>query len=142
MGELKIQETLTCPTCGRGFPGKAWGKVKAKPWRLGVKQSPSLRFKVLGEIRSPGEISDQGAFEAVRSRLLEAVANWVFRNWLDIREVLNRVADLRRWAGRWVWHQYVEIPPVLHRVDHGGAWGSVPEAELPRVEHIYNLGRG
>ncbi|MBA7537162.1 hypothetical protein ES705_29429 [subsurface metagenome] len=142
MGEIKIQETITCPTCGRGFPSKAWAKVSPKPWRLGVKQSPNLRWRVLGELRSPDELVDHGAFEAVRSRLLEAVANWVFRGWLDIRDVLSRVADLKRWGGRWVWHQQVDIRPVLHRVDHSFGWGVAPAEELPLVGHDYKIGRG
>ncbi|MBA7612575.1 hypothetical protein ES703_19811 [subsurface metagenome] len=142
MAEIKVLETLTCPTCGRGYPSGLWHKTKPKPWRLGVKQSPSLRMKVLGELRSPDELVDQGVFGVIRSNLLEAVANWVFRGWLDIRDVLNRVADLKRWGGRWVWHQQVDIPPVVHRVDHRFGWGVAPEGELPLVGHDYKIGRG
>lgn len=140
--EMKYQDNLPCPTCGRAYPAGFWGRTKPKPWRLGVKQCLNLRLKVVKELRSPDDLTDRGAFEVIRSRLLEAVANWVFRDWLDIREVVNRVADLSRWAGRWVWHQYVEPPPVLHRVDHGYSWGRVPEVEVATVGHNYKVGRG
>lgn len=140
--EFKVIENLPCPTCGRGYPSTFWHRTKPKPWRLGVRQSPNLRMKVVGELRSPDELKDRDAFEAVRCRLLEAVAQWVFHNWLDVRDVVNRVADLGRWAGRWVWHQHVDIPPVKHRVDHGYSWGRIPEAEVSQVEHTYKIGRG
>ncbi|GAJ03650.1 unnamed protein product, partial [marine sediment metagenome] len=88
------------------------------------------------------DLTDQGAFGIIKVRLLDAVANWVFNNWLDIREVLKRVADLGYWASRPVWHQQVELPPVLRIVEHKQGWGRVPEGELPEVRQVYKIGRG
>ncbi len=135
VGKMKIVETLTCPTCGRGWPGSSWRKSNPKPWRLGVKQCPNLRMQVLGELRSPGELVDPGVFEVMKSRLVDAVGTWVFHEWLDVRDVLARVAALGRWGGRWVWHQHVDIPPVVMKVGHGYGWGGSPEGGLPVVVH-------
>lgn len=133
----KMQDTIMCPTCGRGYPGKFWPRTAPKPWRLGVKQDPGQAFKVVGELGCPGDLEDQGVFDVLHSRVLEGVANWVFKEWLDIRELLRRVADLRRWAGRWVWHQFVNIPGTLHRVDHGFGWGKAGVVEVARVGHSF-----
>ena len=136
----RAQETITCPVCGRGYPAKFWVHVFPKPWRLGVRQDPGQRWKVVGEISDPAELDDRGVFGEVRGWLLEAVAHWVFKNWLDIRELLERVADLRRLAGRLVWHQRIRIPRTIHRVDHGYGWGRAPEVKGARVEHSFKFG--
>lgn len=134
---MRMQDTVTCPVCGRGYPGKFWHHTFPKPWRLGVKQNPGDKWKVVGEISGPGDLQDKAVFDVLHSRVLEGVANWVFKGWLDIRELLGRVADLRRWAGRLVWHQYVDIPPVRMRVDHGFGWGKGAAVEVARVEHNF-----
>lgn len=139
---MRIFDTVPCPICGRGYPGKFWCHTFPKPWRLGIKQDPGQRFKVVGDIKSPEDLQDPGVFGVLRSRMLEGVANWVFKEWLDVREVLERVADLKRWAGRWVWHQYVEVPGTLHRVDHGFGWGRAAEVEVARIGHSVGLVRG
>lgn len=138
----KLQDTVTCPVCGRGWPGSAWRKTRPKPWRLGVSQDPGHKWKVLGDLMGPGDLMDRGVFEVLRSHMMEGVANWVFKGWLDVRDVLTRVADLRRWGGRWIWHQHVDLPPVLHRVDHGLGWGGGAVKVEPRLGHSLRLGRG
>lgn len=131
----KMQDTIMCPTCGRGYPGKFWPRTKPKPWRLGVKQDPGQAFKVLGEIRSPGDLENKAVFDVLRSRMLEGVASWVFHDWLDVREVLKRVADLGRVVGRKVWHQFIEVPASVHRVEHGIGWGKATGVDVARIEH-------
>ena len=138
----RLHDTVTCPVCGRGWPGSAWRKTRPKPGRLGVRQDPGRQWKVLGDISGPGELLDPDIFGVLRSRMMEGVANWVFREWLDVREVLDRVADLRRWGGRWIWHQHVDLPPVLHRVDHGFGWGGHDDRGVGRVKHNLQIGRG
>lgn len=133
-GKVKVIETLTCPACGRGRPGASWRRTNPKPWRLGVAQSPGLRMQVVRELRSPGDLVDPSVFEFVKSRLLDAVGTWVFHEWLEVRDVLARVADLGRWGGRWVWHQHVDIPPLLVKVGHGYGWGAAA-APLPVAVH-------
>jgi len=59
-----------------------------------------------------------------------------------VRDVLARVADLRRWGARLIWHQYVEVPPVRVRVDHGFGWGVAAAVEVARVGHSFGLIRG
>lgn len=139
---VKSIESVMCPTCGRGYPAKFWPRTAPKPWRLGVKQDPSRYFKVMGEISGPEDLQDQAVFNVLRSRMLEGVANWVFKEWLDIREVLRRIADLRLWAGRLVWHQHVDIPGTLHRVEHSFSWGKAAEVEAARVGHSVGLVKG
>ncbi|MBA7669435.1 hypothetical protein ES703_77565 [subsurface metagenome] len=138
----KIQDTVTCPVCGRGYPAKFWRRTLPKPWRLGVRQDPGQKWKVLGDLLGPDDLADRGAFEVLRSRMMEGVANWVFKGWLDVRDVLDRVADLKRWGGRWIWHQHVDLPPVLHRVDHGFGWGGHDDRGVGRVKHSLRIGRG
>lgn len=124
-----------CPTCGRGYPAKFWPRTAPKPWRLGVRQDPGRHLKVVAEIACPGDLENSLVFGVLRSRMLEGVANWVFRDWLDVREVLKRVADLKRWASRLIWHQWVQVPGSLHRVDHGFGWGKAAGVEVARIEH-------